>query len=952
MYIQKRLIVWAVLLCGLIACSKEEQSLPDDASDYPMLRAICLETKTIIDGTQLKFKVGDVISVFNGVVSETDHHGHNLYQCKSISEDGVASFEYMTDKNTYAPSSEVDVVATYPNRSAATSAFEPEGDDYGQGTLKIRMPAGPHAVGESGFAGATLPIIACAEQGEMLYFKHTCGILKLSLGGNATITKVEIESDAPIAGEATVRYAEENPILGITGTDKKITYTYEGRVLSASGTDFYFGIPHGTHSLKFIIHDADGGKMTRVASGLRMERAAITSTSLTYITDDKAITDLAKWSSYANCYVVARPGNYVFDAKKPNGDLVTGTSADWVWASGEAFKVSGSTINDMMTDIRLEDGKIYFTVPADMKYGSVVLGILNTDNILEYTWHIWMTSKPKDITTAGITIMDRNLGAAYEFNTAELNTSGELQSSRGCFYQWGRKDPILGGRNTGDESTAFKPADSQYNILNTSITNVLSWGIGGNFGLTQEDGSMNPVTLAASGKVPGYDSTDKSTAWSERLNANPCPYGYRVISSAEFTSLVNAADMLSEVNGNLGAVKLAGSVLFPRSGFRNAEGKQQYVTSSARYFCDEVDAANAQKGMYRKFDWGKTGLTTTTGSYGSYFGCSVRCVREEVVSIPSMPSDEISVDAKLSVASYNIWTKDGRTGSSGASGPDADELTWAKSYKAVAECINTNAPDVIGLNEVFKEAYSLYWSNNIQSLLTSYKWILYDENGKLVSTTSPIMNIYALSEAILYNPDKVTLSEHGFFWVADPSLDGVSVNGVDISTEQRHALWARFTHNSTSEEFYVFCLHNDTSKSYIDDSGNKVKDVRAQVYNSNAVLDKAREIVPAGVPSVIVGDFNSTAGDDAFELFRNSNRWEDAYETVSTREGTYMTSGTTITTMNNKDNSTLSYIRPDHIVVDGFNIISYNVDRNKYKNTDGNLIYPSDHFLIKSILSF
>ena len=65
-----------------------------------------------------------------------------------------------------------------------------------------------------------------------------------------------------------------------------------------------------------------------------------------------------------------------------------------------------------------------------------------------------------------------------------------------------------------------------------------------------------------------------------------------------------------------------------------------------------------------------------------------------------------------------------------------------------------------------------------------------------------------------------------------------------------------------------------------------------------------------------------------------------------------MTSGTTITTMNNKDNSTLSYIRPDHIVVDGFNIISYNVDRNKYKNTDGNLIYPSDHFLIKSILSF
>ena len=56
--------------------------------------------------------------------------------------------------------------------------------------------------------------------------------------------------------------------------------------------------------------------------------------------------------------------------------------------------------------------------------------------------------------------------------------------------------------------------------------------------------------------------------------------------------------------------------------------------------------------------------------------------------------------------------------------------------------------------------------------------------------------------------------------------------------------------------------------------------------------------------------------------------------------------------MNGKDNTTLSTIRPDHILTDGFKVSSYGVDRNKYKNADDYDIYPSDHFLIKASLSF
>ena len=125
-----------------------------------------------------------------------------------------------------------------------------------------------------------------------------------------------------------------------------------------------------------------------------------------------------------------------------------------------------------------------------------------------------------------------------------------------------------------------------------------------------------------------------------------------------------------------------------------------------------------------------------------------------------------------------------------------------------------------------------------------------------------------------------------------------------------------------------------------------------QRANAETVLAQAGRMVSAGNRSIILGDFNATAGDASFEFFRSSDRWTDAYEEVSLREGTYITSGRAITTMNAKDNETLSTIRPDHILSDGFNVVAYGVDRNKYRSSAGDYIFPSDHFLVYSLLDF
>lgn len=598
--------ILAVAAMTLAACNKE-QHIDEPVQDvvennYPVLKAVIdPETKMALDGTQLSFEVGDVISVFNGIVDETNHHGHCKYKCTSV-EDDIAVFEWITyDKdadNKYTPSSTVEtIVASYPNRSTATAEFEPEEEGYGEGTVKIRMVAGPN--GTDSFLPASLPIIAYAQQGEMLRFKHTCGLLKLTVKGTAKIAQVKIESDKIISGNASVPYASEKPLMTVLGTgdpnkDYMLTYTYTskktvgeetvtvgGVQLEEKGTDMYFGLPEGTHNLVFTFKDMDGNIMkVGTNNSLVIKRAEITPSALTFAADPAI--NLSPNKQYANCYVVQSAGTYMFDAKKPNGKAVTGTSATWVWAAGDQFKPDNGVapITVMITDVKLENGKVVFSIPSSVKYGNVVLGVVNADNEIQYTWNIWVTSKLEDVYAEGIVVMDRNLGASYKFDVTTGTNATSTFGGRGSFYQWGRKDPVLGARNATSETAAeaFTSTSSQYNILNTSLVNVRKWESGVEVGVSQENGSKYPVSLAKSKQTPGYISGDTGTVWSDRENANPCPYGYRVINQDEMVRLVTSSIVPQEPNAdvsvNSGQALLAGKVIIPRVAFRyGSDGK-------------------------------------------------------------------------------------------------------------------------------------------------------------------------------------------------------------------------------------------------------------------------------------------------------------------------------------------------------------------------------------------
>lgn len=655
--------ILAVAAMTLAACNKE-QHIDEPVQDvvennYPVLKAVIdPETKMDLNGTQLSFEVGDVISVFNGIVDETNHHGHCKYKCTSV-EDGIAVFEWITADedadNKYTPSSTVEtIVASYPNRSTATAEFEPEGEGYGEGTVKIRMVAGPN--GTDSFLPASLPIIAYAQQGELLRFKHTCGLFKLTLKGTAKIAQVKIGSDKVISGNASVPYASENPVLTVLGTgdaskDYALTYTYTvketvgeetvtagGVQLTEEGTDMYFGLPVGTHDLTFTFTDTDGKVMRKTAKGLEIKRATITPSALSYV--GGIGIDLSSNKTYANCYAVTEPGTYMFDPCKPDGSAVSGTSADWIWASGESCNDSKANTlpASMMKDIKYQDGKIVFTVPSGMKYGNVVLALLDDAKNIQYTWHIWLTEGVMtDVVVGDVTVMDRNLGATNVYDVT-VAANAPLQGGKGTFYQWGRKDPFLGARNSTDkdagDGTAFgSGGNSQYFDINADagIVNVSAWEYNKTFAsTTAEAGAAFPLAMGASKNVPGYDASS-TAVWCDRPNANPCPYGYRVINAAEFESLISAGVETSYYN-NFGQFTLGGKVMFPRAGYRRGDNGQTATgQTKARYYMNDLGAGSVnQQGAEYAFLWtsakeySKYEKYTNTNAYNAL---SVRCVR-------------------------------------------------------------------------------------------------------------------------------------------------------------------------------------------------------------------------------------------------------------------------------------------------------------------------------------
>lgn len=646
------LLIIAALLA--VSCEKSVvesptvETEPEQEIVYPEIQvALSVDTKTTIsdngDSFSIAFEVGDDIAVFNGVKDE-DTHLPCRYRCTRI-EGGVAyfSYKYTSDaEKSIVPDTELaEIVAIYPFRGTTTSEFE----GYGAGTVKFRMVQAQTSESKS-FVKTSLPLVASGTADSPLTFHHTVGMMQLNLKGSVSIKTIVVTSDQKIAGNGYVYYTSATPVLDIYedvySSSYKATYSYggdDGIALTDEGTPFYVGLPEGTHNLSLLITDADGGTMLISAPSVPISRGVVLPTTLTYAADPLSnVTNLSEFGHFANCYVVSKAGNYCFNARKPDGTLVSGSSAAWVWASGEDCSSATALPSNLMSEISYSNGKIYFK--AGSGFGNVVLGVVDSDKNLLYTWHVWLTDSLEDVTSDDITVMDRNLGAAKKYDVS-LGETSPLQQGKGNFYQWGRKDPLLGGRNSSAESTAFTNGGvAQKYAINTaeSIVNVSAWSsVTSLSDVSVEGGAANPLTMTQNQTgTPGY-IVGSTASWSERPNANPCPYGYSPMTKTQFETLQSAAMVASNLTGSTGWGQVAlgtNGIIFPRAGARTYDGGKIINSTGASSFaaCWSNTASSETAAYVAKVTWTSNAVLADSpwsiAASRNSFGYNVRCVKD------------------------------------------------------------------------------------------------------------------------------------------------------------------------------------------------------------------------------------------------------------------------------------------------------------------------------------
>ena len=303
----------------------------------------------------------------------------------------------------------------------------------------------------------------------------------------------------------------------------------------------------------------------------------------------ESYTDLSAMDP-ANCYVVAAPGNYTFNADiAGNGRLPypeTGTTImgvdpknliqdgkkyaiDWLWASGLSFDAVKSgdmtdteVVKQIINNVGLtgEKGEVSIGLAAGstMKTlsGNILLALyeVNTDGTagdIVWTWHLWLgmpeaqhykfpaTNMDWVFTNEDWYMLDRNIGA-------ESNELGNPRST-GLYYQRSRKEPMIGFGNVQGSTNWTENQIPTYR--NTAVFGGRAAWTGG---MTYSNYNTLKYPMALMTGIPSQISTSEYYyAWSSSKDAknenditndtksmfDPCPSGYRMPTVREWDNL-------------------------------------------------------------------------------------------------------------------------------------------------------------------------------------------------------------------------------------------------------------------------------------------------------------------------------------------------------------------------------------------------------------------------------
>lgn len=305
-----------------------------------------------------------------------------------------------------------------------------------------------------------------------------------------------------------------------------------------------------------------------------------------------------------------------------------------------------------ITGVQLAANRKSFTATLDGQPGNAVVAIYDNSGTVLWSFHIWVTEHADhDYGTNDLgnhyIVMDRNLGA-----TSSTPYDGR---ANGLLYEWGRKDPFVGG----DATLGAKETRPIYNESGTctfdsptagSTSRDLQWSIAHPMTYLMRAQSKNTTTPpyrfnndwlvygdnALWGNPEGYDNPKASTL--RKSIYDPCPEGYMVapndvwIKNTAQSIFPGTGWMAEEANKGLSFEYNGNSIWYPAAGLYNrTSGKIQDVgvdgsTQKSCPLSKAPDGKNYQNSAYIII---KNNSPTAIGN-GNCRGnaYSVRCVKE------------------------------------------------------------------------------------------------------------------------------------------------------------------------------------------------------------------------------------------------------------------------------------------------------------------------------------
>jgi hypothetical protein len=364
----------------------------------------------------------------------------------------------------------------------------------------------------------------------------------------------------------------------------------------------------------------------------------------------ESVGDLSA-SATANSYMIGTTGGrYSFDATVRGNSRSISTSfsiainknanhtASVLWSMGGSSQAKGDGV---VTGVAYypSTGRIFFTGVNSNKGGNAVIVLKDGAGEVLWSWHIWMIASPKadqTYTTAyygnRIQMMPYNLGAVNTTNAAATNAYDD-----GLLYQWGRKDPFLGGVGYSSNTNPTK---------GTHFYGVADFVYDGDGPVSIEAAYQNPTTFYANGSTP-YDWCDypydnrwgngagsstyidydgsNNKAFGVKTLFDPCPPGYKVAPRNTWNS-----GTFGSFSGNGRTYKFGSNPttsFYPASGYRwHSDGDLGSAGSSGYYWSSSLGQDGDAFGGNMSFNKSNSYPLDRNRRANAF---PVRCAREE-----------------------------------------------------------------------------------------------------------------------------------------------------------------------------------------------------------------------------------------------------------------------------------------------------------------------------------